>query len=72
MSKQGITIRELEGLNDRLNDILQGSRDKHITNERLRSLLFDIDKGWDIENDKHAKVFYMRVGEELSETLKGA
>lgn len=71
MTKQGITIRELEGLNNRLNDILE-SDDMYLKNSRLRSLLFDIDKGWDIGNDKHAKVFYMRVGEELSETLKGA
>lgn len=70
MTKQTITIKELEGLNDRLNNILK-SDDRYLNNSRLRSLQLDIDNGWDIDNDKRARFFYMRVGEELSETLKG-
>lgn len=69
MPKKLITVTEMQQLDARLQNVLQGIN--RITNERLRSLLFDIDCAFDIKNDPRARRFYRRVNDELFKNIEG-
>lgn len=70
-SPNSMTVKDMQQLYERMNGITR-SLDPHIKRSLLKSLLFDIDYAFDIDNDGRAKHVYMRVGEELSESMKGA
>lgn len=56
-------------LKNRFDDIKKGSG--KTKENRLRSLMRDVQEIFDIKENREVRVFYMTVGEELSECLKG-
>lgn len=69
-SEKGMKLGEMFAWTNRFNNIIEVSGPSKTG--RLNNLMDDLDRACDLVADKFAKQLYMRAGEELSESIKGA